>query len=294
MKILNGTNEKQSSPLDFEVFQGGKNTNDTRRQASHYVGNYIADTPTRDALQGLIDYRLAENAVYRQRKLRTTNKCESFHIRVLKAASKAMNFERNYTGRRDILEQKIKLSGYTISYYSREEMETAIGNIPIEVRSRHNARLVNQLIVKANTGQDETTLTRPSTLLTHLKDEVERWYLHLSSGVKWRADNVLLKRGAEGHLAFKLIDFGSACYECYPCTFDVREEKSSHIAAEVMKGGAVSTRSDIYSLGKLIKDACLSRRPVKKALLKIVQICTKQEPSERMSLSTLIVELWKV
>ncbi|KAI8488897.1 hypothetical protein Bbelb_334150 [Branchiostoma belcheri] len=97
----------------------------------------------------------------------------------------------------DILEQKIKLSGYTISDYSREDMETAIGNIPIEVRSRHNARLVNQLIVNANTGQDETTLTRPNTLLTH-------------------ADNVLLKRGAEGHLAVKLIDFGSACYECYP------------------------------------------------------------------------------
>ncbi|KAI8490529.1 hypothetical protein Bbelb_317970, partial [Branchiostoma belcheri] len=115
----------------------------------------------------------------------------------------------------DILEQKIKLSGYTISDYSREEMETAIGNIPIEVRSRHNARLVNQLIVKANTGQHETTLTRPSTLLTHLQ-----------------ADNVLLKRGAEGHLAIKLIDFGSACYECYPCTFDVREEMSSHIAPE--------------------------------------------------------------
>ncbi|KAI8487320.1 hypothetical protein Bbelb_351180 [Branchiostoma belcheri] len=123
----------------------------------------------------------------------------------------------------DILEQKIKLSGYTISDYSREEMETAIGNIPMEVRSRHNARLVNQLIVKVNTGQDETTLTRPSTLLIH-------------------ADNVLLKRGAEGHLAVKLIDFGSACWEYYPCSFDVREEMSSHIAPEVMKGGAVSTR----------------------------------------------------
>ncbi|KAI8488905.1 hypothetical protein Bbelb_334230 [Branchiostoma belcheri] len=117
----------------------------------------------------------------------------------------------------DILEQKIKLSGYTISDYSREDMETAIGNIPIEVRSRHNARLVNQLIVKANTGQDETTLTRPNTLLTH-------------------ADNVLLKRGAEGHLAVKIIDFGSACWEYYPCSFDVREEMSSHIAPEVMKG----------------------------------------------------------
>ncbi|KAI8490550.1 hypothetical protein Bbelb_318180 [Branchiostoma belcheri] len=69
----------------------------------------------------------------------------------------------------DILEQKIKLSGYTISDYSREDMETAIDNIPIEVRSRHNARLVNQLIVKANTGQGETTLTMPSTLLTHLQ-----------------------------------------------------------------------------------------------------------------------------
>ncbi|KAI8487310.1 hypothetical protein Bbelb_351080 [Branchiostoma belcheri] len=109
----------------------------------------------------------------------------------------------------DILEQKIKLSGYTISDYSKE-METAIGNIPMEVRSRHNARLVNQLIVNANTGQDETTLTRPSTLLTH--------------------------RGAEGHLAVKLIDFGSACWEYYPCSFDVREEMSSHIAPEVMKG----------------------------------------------------------
>ncbi|KAI8488896.1 hypothetical protein Bbelb_334140 [Branchiostoma belcheri] len=135
----------QSSGLPIEDLcsdnDGGKNTKDTRRQASHYVGNYIADTcsnalhkahkrhPDNDETffeklkqlrSTLVDCLAGEhsrctsdfacpanspddrpspdlpNAVYRQRKLRTT---KSFHIRVLKAAPKAMNFELNYTGR---------------------------------------------------------------------------------------------------------------------------------------------------------------------------------------------------
>ncbi|KAI8490515.1 hypothetical protein Bbelb_317830 [Branchiostoma belcheri] len=82
--------------------------------------------------------------------------------------------------------------------------------------------------------QSQTFPLKPEEKIVHLTAE---------------ADNVLLKRGAEGHLAVKLIDFGSACYECYPCTFDVREEMSSHIAAEWMKGspgGLFAVTDEVY------------------------------------------------
>ncbi|KAI8490507.1 hypothetical protein Bbelb_317750 [Branchiostoma belcheri] len=139
----------------------------------------------------------------------------------------------------DILEQKIKLSGYTISEYSREEMETAIGNIPIEVRSRHNARyhrlspriatIFKQYRYSVTNMERRYRVYRATFLLgvdpgNYMMDRVTK---------STQADNVLLKRGAEGHLAVKLIDFGSACHECYPCSFDVREEMSSHIAPEI-------------------------------------------------------------
>ncbi|KAI8487199.1 Transcription factor SOX-13 [Branchiostoma belcheri] len=62
----------------------------------------------------------------------------------------------------DILEAKVKLSGYFIPDYNCQAMLEAMEAIPSDLRERHNARLINRLIVRANAGGSRMVTRRVS------------------------------------------------------------------------------------------------------------------------------------
>jgi len=62
-------------------------------------GNLALTQADRVTLQTFIDYRLAPNAVERQKETMTSNRSEAFHKRALKAVPKDLTFKRNYSGR---------------------------------------------------------------------------------------------------------------------------------------------------------------------------------------------------
>ncbi|KAI8487247.1 hypothetical protein Bbelb_350450 [Branchiostoma belcheri] len=82
----------------------------------------------------------------------------------------------------DILEAKVNLGGYFIPDFNRQAMLEAMEAIPSDLRERHNARLINRLIVRANAARENT----PIIILAGYQDHIEKEVFALNPGFRSR------------------------------------------------------------------------------------------------------------
>eukprot|EP00058_Branchiostoma_floridae_P027250 XP_002612741.1 hypothetical protein BRAFLDRAFT_97279 [Branchiostoma floridae] len=74
----------------------------------------------------------------------------------------------------EILVEKIRAGGYDRKDYDRDSMLAAIEEIPADYRGKHNARLINRLLVRANT-RDEGKPTNLLVTLEHVPQFLRKY-----------------------------------------------------------------------------------------------------------------------
>ncbi|KAI8487219.1 hypothetical protein Bbelb_350170 [Branchiostoma belcheri] len=130
----------------------------------------------------------------------------------------------------DILEAKVKLGGYFIPDYNRQAMLEAMEAIPSDLRERHNARLINMLIVRANAARENT----PIIILAGYQDHIEKEVFALNPGFRSRFHHIVTfaPMEVEQLAEILLLKIQQSYVRCEGCGLPELKEAIMHLPRE--------------------------------------------------------------